>query len=351
VMGRLTDRFGARPVAIWSTLALGLSTAAIGLLTRQIWTYYALFALMSFVSVGTLPVVYGKIISLWFDRSRGFALGIALCTTGLAGMILPIYTQTIISHFGWRWAYVGVGLLPLLIALPTLWLLLPREEGPAPLLDANRQTPVLEGYAIGDALRHYRFWLIALGALVAGVGLGGVVFNFVPLLVDRGLTPMLAAKLFGLYGLTVVIGRVVSGWLLDRFWAPAVACGCLLTPALAALMLAVGGHAIPFLSVATCLFGLAGGAEFDLIAYLTSRYFGRLNFGSLYAGQYVAFVLGSGTAPALFGAVHDATGSYVSVLYLTAGLFAGAGLLILLLGRYPVFARDPPADADGLLLV
>jgi predicted MFS family arabinose efflux permease len=249
-----------------------------------------------------------------------------------------VYSQALIDRFGWRWAYVGVGLLPLLIALPVLAAFLPRGGGPARAVEASGEAIVLDGLEIKAALSHYRYWLLAFTALAGGVGLGGVVFNLIPLLVDRGLRPAAAAKLFGSYGLSLIFGRLASGWLLDRFWAPAVGFAFMLLPVVAALTLAQGVHATALLLMATCLMGFAGGAEFDLVAYLTSRYFGRRNFGTLYAGEYAFFGLGSGTAPALYGAVHDATGSYNSVLLATAALFASGGIALLFLGRYPKFS-------------
>jgi OFA family oxalate/formate antiporter-like MFS transporter len=175
---------------------------------------------------------------------------------------------------------------------------------------------------------------------MVGIALGGVVFNLIPLLVDRGLGAAEAAKLFGLYGLCVIFGRLLSGWLLDKFWAPAVGFVLLLAPTCATLMLGSGVHTIAAIATAICLMGVAGGAEFDLIAYLTGRYFGRRNFAALYAGQYAIFGATSGIAPALYGAFHDATGSYAVVMWISSGLFLSAGAALLLLGRYPDFDRS-----------
>ena len=338
-VGRLTDRIGARPVAIWSTVGLGLTTMALSLVTREIWTFYLLFGLMTVVSLGTLPITYARVINSWFFRQRGFALGLSLCTTGIAGMILPIYVQTLIAHFGWRIAYLGLGLLPLVITLPAILLLLPRTE---PILgpdDGESATGAIEGVAVREALADRRYWIMALSVLIVGLGLGGTVVNLVPLLVDHGLTPMRAASLFGFYGLSVIVGRILSGWLLDRFWAPAIGCGFLLSPAIGALLLANGGQAPMLLAVATFLIGLASGAEFDLMAYLLGRYFGRRHFSVLYSGQYAAFALGAGTAPAIFGAVHDRLHTYTPILHVSAALFVVAALALLALGRYPLLTE------------
>jgi len=338
-VGRLTDRVGARPVAIWSTVGLGVSTMALSLVTHEIWTYYLLFGLMTVVSLGTLPITYARVVNTWFFRQRGLALGISLCTTGIAGMLLPVYVQTLIGHFGWRVAYIGLGLLPLVVTLPCILLLLPRVE---PVLGPDDAQPGrqpaasgIEGVATREALGDRRYWIMALSVLIVGLGVGGTVVNLVPLLIDHGLTPLHAASLFGSYGLSVIVGRILSGWLLDRFWAPAVGCGFLLSPAIGAFLLADGGQATALLAAAIFLVGLASGAEFDLMAYLLSRYFGRRHFSALYAGQYAAFALGAGTAPSIFGAVHDRLHTYTPILHLSAGLFVVAALALLALGRYP----------------
>lgn len=340
LLGRLTDKIGARPVAMASTLALGVTLCCFSLITANIWTYYAVYFAMAFLSVGTMPTIYAKVISLWYDRKRGMALGLALCTTGISGMLLPIYAQALIGSIGWRGAFVGVGLLPLVIALPCILFFLPKGIGPTlgDTPDSVVEPAVIDGASIGEALRTYRYWLMAILALIAGGGLSGIVYNLVPLLVDRGFTPASAAKLFGLYGLFVVGGRLLSGWLLDKFWAPAVGCVFLLMPCAGALLLVGGGASVRLLALAVVMLALASGSEFDLVAYLTGRYFGRRNFSALYSGQYAFFGIGAGCAPSIFGVVHDVYGSYNSALFVTSALFGASALAILTLGRYPRFA-------------
>jgi MFS family permease len=336
-VGRLTDRIGARPIALASTAALGVTTASLSLTTSNIWMFYALFAAMSVLSLGTLPIVYARVINTWFDRQRGVALGIALSTTGISGMLLPIYAQTLIAQVGWRGAYVGLGLLPLLITLPCVYFLLPRDGGSA--APGASVTPVAtDGLTVRQALHGYRFWVMGAVALAAGAGLGGALTNMVPLFLDRGFSPATASGIFGLYGLAVVVGRLGSGWLLDRFWAPAVGCVFLWAPAVGAVLLASGIATVPVLALGTILMGLASGAEFDLVAYLTSRYFGRRHFSALYALQYAGFGVGSGIAPGIFGLVRDRTGAYDPILYGVGALFAIGAMLLLTLGRYPRLA-------------
>jgi MFS family permease len=93
------------------------------------------------------------------------------------------------------------------------------------------------------------------------------------------------------------------------------------------------------ITISALAVGLAAGAELDIIAYMTSRYFGMKHYGKLYGGQFVFFAIGSGAAPAVFGSAYDMTGSYEFILYSTAILFVLGALMMLLMGPYPVF-RD-----------
>jgi MFS family permease len=342
-VGKLADRIGARPIAICSTIALGLGTAAFSLITSHIWTFYLAYGLMSLGSLGTLPPIYAKVLSLWFDRRRGLAMGLALSVTGISGMVLPIYVQTLIGSVGWRGAYVGLGLVPIVIALPCILLLLPRGLGPgegSPLSAPIPEIVAGDGLSVRSGLGSYRYWLMAVIALATGIGLTGILFNLVPMLIDRGFKPAEAATIFGIYGLVVVLGRLLTGWLLDRFWAPAIGCCFLIGPCLGTLLLRSGTGSAGVVALAVVLLALSSGSELDLLAYMTSRYFGRRNFSVLYSGQYAFFVVGAAGAP-LFAAIHDVYGSYGSILTVTSALFAVSAAAILTLGRYPHFAVTP----------
>ncbi|PEQ11357.1 hypothetical protein B2G71_17540 [Novosphingobium sp. PC22D] len=343
LVGRLNDRIGARPVALFSCAAIGLMTIALALTSSHIWVYYLLYATRSALSVGTLPPTFAKVVGAWFDKKRGMALGIALCTTGISGALLPPYVQSLVDAVGWRMAYVGLGLLPLIFALPAIAMLLPRGGPPrhAAMAGRGREAAGREigGLEVREALFSYRFWAMGLLTLAAAVGLGGVLSNLVPMLVDRGFSLGEAAAQMSLYGVVIVFGRLVSGWLLDRFWAPGVGFVFLVSPCVGALLLATVADTGILVAVAVVMIALASGAEFDLVAFLTSRYFGQRNFSTLYAAQYAFFGLGAGLSPALFGAVHDLTDTYTNVLYMAAGLFLFSAVGLLTLGRYPDFAK------------
>jgi MFS family permease len=330
-VGRLIDRVGARKVAVGSTIGLSVSIALMSTISANILSFYACWALMAVVALGTLPMTYAKVITGWFDSARGLALGICLASTGITGALFPFYLNWMIAAFGWRIAYLGLAALPMFIALPILLLWL-RE----PLTAVKTATAKLvEGFSVREALRQYRFWASAIGGLCLGAATGGLMPNLFPLLTENGFPTAAATGGVATLAMSVTAGRLISGYLLDRLWAPLVAVILVIPALIAVLLLTLPGMGISISIAAVAVIGLVAGAEFDLIAYMTGRYFGRKHFSELYGIQYSVFGLGSGIAPAAYGAIRDATGSYHPTLGISAGLFVIAVSLLLSLGRYP----------------
>lgn len=186
-----------------------------------------------------------------------------------------------------------------------------------------------------EAARNYRFWVLAIVVLLATLQTGGTITNLPPLLQDRGYTAGEAATFAGFIGISIVVGRLLTGYLIDRFWAPGVAFPLLVGPAVACLLL-TSAEVTPAMAItAAVLIGLASGAETDLIAYLTARYFGLANYGRIYGVQYAVFGFAGGISPFLFGRVFDVTGSYNLALYAAAIMVVVAAFLLLTMGRYP----------------
>jgi MFS family permease len=337
LMGMLLDRFGARRVGLVSIPLLGLTFAGLSLATPQIWTYYAAWLVMAVLAAGTLPVTWTRAVTTWFDEKRGLALGITMSGTGIAATIAPVVAAALIANYGWQDAYRALGLIIVLIGLPVvaLWF---REASQA---DLRGSTPrVLSGITLREAARLPRFWILALSLLFVSTGIAGVISNLVPLLIDRGFDGPVAARYAGLIGIAVIFGRLVTGYLIDRIWAPLIAAIFLSAPAVACLLLASGSPVEFWIGLAAFLIGFAAGAELDLIAYLTSRYFGLKYYGAIYGAQFAFFAMGAGLGPPMFGFVFDFTASYTPILLVSAVLFFVGGMILLLMGPYPGDDRE-----------
>ncbi|VWX53501.1 MFS transporter [Novosphingobium sp. 9U] len=171
--------------------------------------------------------------------------------------------------------------------------------------------------------------------MLLAFGVSGLVPNMFQLLLERGISEQRATSTLAAMAFSITGGRVLSGYLLDRFWAPLV-CAVLVVPAVLALLLLgiphVGAAAV--VGVVVTL-GLVAGAEFDLVAYMTARYFGQRHFSELYGIQYAAFGVGAGGAPAAYGALHDAWGSYDLLIQLSVVMMLLALGMTITLGSYP----------------
>jgi predicted MFS family arabinose efflux permease len=334
-IGGLADRIGVRKVAIGTLALFGVTFAALAFTPASLLGFYLLWALMGALGGGSTPVTWTRAVNAWFVHNRGLALALTLMGTGVTAAFLPSLATWLIGEFGWRKAFLGISLLPLAVALPVVvWLFRePDEKDVHPqIAPANRV-----GASVAQALRDYRFWVIALSILCVAIGVGGSITNFQPLLMDRGFEPQQAARIAGVIGVSVIVGRLLAGVLIDHYWAPLVTLPMLALPAVACFLLAQSQVPAAAAILSAVLIGLAAGAETDLVAYLTARYFGLANYGRLYGLQYAVFGFASGISPFLFGKVFDVTGSYQPILYFAAVLFVLGAVALLTLGRYPTF--------------
>ena len=316
LLGWLIDRFGVRAVALCAIPGFSLVLFAFSRFDNSLYTLYALFFVATLVGSGTTPILYTRAVTGYFDSARGLALGITLAGPGTAAVVLPPFVLSIVTANDWRH---GFEVLAALAILP--WLLVLFWLEPA----ASRQTARTElpGMTRRQALKTREFWTIALGFGGVAIGCSALVVHLIPLLRDAGLSTAQAARTASLIGVGVILGRIGIGWVIDRLFAGKVA-ALIFTVTAGGCALLVGGG-IAQAPLAAFLIGFALGAEVDLLAYLTSRYFGLRYYGFLYATVYAVFWIGIALGPALAGQLFDAFGNYdVALRGIIAMLLFGA---------------------------
>ena len=404
VAGQLVDRYGARKVLLPSIIALGLGTIAFSQMTADPRIFYLIFFVTAVLGSATLPITWTKAIVNNFDRYRGLALGIALTGTGLYGFIASPTIQAMINAFGWRWAYVGVGMLPLILSLPLAFFLFKDEKEDRQLAEVDnsegkplfswiwvpaliaivlcavvvtvlnrpggavtaialmgafflayvgyvfmtsgqQEVNPMPGLTVREIYADYRFWVILFAFMLLGAVVSGIIANSKFILLDKGYTDNMAASMLtgaGVIGLSTMVGRLVGGYLVDRVWAPLIGFIFLSVPAIGCWIL-MGDYPVALNVVALIMVGLAAGVEFDLMAYFVSRYFGMKSYGRIYGLIYAAFGLGSGTSPIIFNLIRGDSPDYSNVLLLASFGFIIGGALLLTLGKYKDFGPDAHA--------
>ena len=341
LIGRLVDRFGAHKVIVPSTVIFGLVIISFKYFSTSLWQLYAFFIVIGFIGTGAAPVPYGIVVSRWFDRRRGLALGLMMMGLSSGAILMPPIAQRLIVLFGWRTAYAIVGFVVLTISVPVVGIFLkdsPEKMGLQPDGEPDLNTGSTErkneqGVNWSVARREPTFWFLASAFFLLGASVHACVIHLVPMLTDRGISVERAAFASSLLGVALLIGRVFTGYFLDRFFGPYVA--MLLFSGVAvgiSLFLTGAGGSLPLLAV--FLVGLGMGAEADIIAYLTSRYFGLRSFGEIYGYLFATFTLAGALGPVLMGVGFDHLGSYRAPLlfFLAATLVATA--LLSRLGPY-----------------
>jgi MFS family permease len=345
IFGRLMDRYGMQRIALPVTFIYGIALSCFALLTPSSgWALYILFGCASGFGACVGPIVYSKAITAWFDKERGTALGIATCGVGLGTLILPVMAQFFITEFGWRHAYVAVGITTWLLSFSMIALFVREPPGYIERMRAAHAAATMGGpqpfgISTRDAITGtHQFWILFIIFLLEGTACNGILSgNFVPLLMDRGYAPGAAAALLGISGIAALVGRVAVGFCLDILNGPVFSAITMLLPVVGIGLLLGHGSAPAPLFAAICI-GLAIGAEVDMLGFFVSRYFGRRSFGVLYGLIFAAFTCGVGVGPAILGAGYDRfEKSYDPVLwaYLVATFIAATMFLSLGKYRYP----------------
>jgi len=341
LLGLMMDRWSIRKVALPGIVAFAACLCLMGLTPASLTVFTIFFALTSIAGAIQTPLGYTKAISAWFDRRRGLALGIALAGVGFGAMIVPQLANFFIGRFGWRGAFVILGMMVLAIAFPAvaLWVREPQPgEGEHP--DAPRPDPV-PGLTAREAAVTAPFWILAPTFFFVAMALLGFSGHVVPLLTDRGLSPAVATATFGLFGLATLSGRLLSGYLIDRIFASRVATVFWLAPIGGLMLLSSGTGVLP--AVGVVLLGLGLGTEVDLIAFMISRYLGLRAFGTLYGLFFMMFGLGGAVGRFLGGYLFDRFGSYNPAMLGAAGALVIAVILVNRLGAYVFpFTRPVP---------
>jgi MFS family permease len=346
IFGRFIDRLGARRVAIAGAIFYCFSVMALSFTTAWIVSWWLLWAIMGFALSVLSPAVWSTGVASWFDRSRAIALAFAFCGTGIGASLVPILTNWLINGYGWRGAFVGLGVVGLVVIVPLIVLFFfdgryaKTKQG-----DAIVEAPVvpLTGYTVREGIRSPAFFRLAVAAFGGTAAIVGVLVHLVPILGTYGVDRTTAAWLAGLVGIPSIIGRLSVGFLLDRYSGPTVGAISISLPIASVALLALFPGNVPAAVIAIFILGLSIGGEYDAVIYLSTRYLGLKNFGALFSYIAALITLGLGLGPALGGLVYDMSGSYQLYFAILIPVWAICGFMLATLGKNPHATGDEHA--------
>lgn len=332
-LGYLTDRWGARAIMLPGIFAFGIANFLLSLLNGSLTELYFFWFLIGLSAAFVGPVAYSKVISAWFFRRRGLALGVSLGVGGgVGGALMPLIVGPIILAHGWRAAYWTMSGAIIVISLPIAYFLLFEPAGWRQRERAALPTDSV-GMSAAEARKTRNFWLLTVAQFLGAICVLGVLAHSVNLVTVRGFSPQIGIGVLSSAGLASIFGRIVSGYFLDRINSPRVSLIFFAAPLVATLLLHYGGGT-PAIIAGGIVLGLGLGAETEIVSYFISRYFGLRALAEIYSYTYGIFVIGAGMGPFIFGASYDANHSYGPILTIAEIGMAVSVVLIALLGRY-----------------
>ena len=341
-VGMAIDRVGPRRIGL---IGIVVYCSAFGLLSQassSLWLWWGLWSLLAIGYLFLKPTAWVAAIASLFVVSRGLALAVALCASGVSALVTPLITYSLVEHYGWRTTYMVMGWGAAMLVLPLVFFCFSSAD------DRNRMNQRqnltvradLTGLTLREGLRSIRFYQLAAAVLITAASGVAVSINLVPILTLKGMSRGDAAGIAGVIGIAMVIGRLTCGYLLDRFNARVVTALAILLPIFPCTLLLADPISVSGAIVAVFVMGLAAGAELDATSYLSVRYFGHRSFGTLF-GTIMGFLsFGVGVGPVLAGHVYDLTHSYDLVVWSFLGFSLLASILFLTLGEYPCFEPD-----------
>ncbi|HEX7858460.1 MAG TPA: MFS transporter [Sphingobium sp.] len=339
-LGALIDRLGTRRIALPGIVLTALAIVGFSFANGSFAQWIGLWLFWGLVVLLIQSTVWSTAVASVFDAGRGLALGLTLSGTALANVIVPPLTDWLISSFGWRAAYVylGLGWGGVALILSAFFLFDARDQyrlkgagGP----QARQGSAELPGLTIAQAWRSTELWRVAISSFLILLITIAVLIHQFPILLEAGVPRTKAAWLVSLAGAAGIAGKLVTGALIDRVHARWVGGITLASTAIAYPLLLEPIRSPVLIVIAMMISGYAAGTKIQLCGYLTARYAGLRNYGAIFGFMTSMIALASGIGPLLAGVSYDRYGSYAPLLIAGAVVSVISGILVLSLGQYP----------------
>jgi MFS family permease len=337
--GHLIDRWGSRRTGVIVIACTFLAIMGMAMAGKHLWHWWAAWSVFGIAGAFTSTVWMAPVSTL-FDKARGMAIAVTIAGASLSSIAAPPMTQWFIENHGWRTAFVALAIVWCGLTLPLVLSFVPGPLAqPASEPGESDTAPLAGGMSPREGLRSRAFWLIFAASMISGLTGLAVILNLVPVLTYSGIARADAIWIASAMGIASLVGRLVSGWLMDTFDIRMLAVvGSLLSIALPLSLIFAPG--VVWITLASLIFhALVGGLRMSSVIYMTSTYLGARSFGLFYGAITTTTTVAQGLGPLIANYIYDQTQSYLPTIWAMVPGFLLTAICFAALGPKPDFAR------------
>jgi sugar phosphate permease len=351
--GWMVDRFGPRKLMLAGIAMGGIALIGLGFVSSLLGFYFFyLFNALGYVCGGPLPSQV--LLSRWFDRGRGKAMGFAYLGIGIGGAVVPLVAVFLVSHFGWQAALRVLGAAIIVISMPLAWFVRDEPEaGSAPKPDpgAELQRADASGGAFTPILRGRAFYLLLLASMCSIGAVGGMIQNLkLYLSLDLKYSQDQIAPVLSLVLACSLAGRLVVGWLADR-WQKKHVMLLVYSIVATAVVLLFFARSRMTLYLFALVFGIGLGGDYMIIPLLAAELFGLSVLGRVMGVVLTADGVAEALAPMTVAAIRDRTGNYGNGFLMLLVLAAAGATAVALIPRRISAATSGPDQTIEAVVV
>lgn len=329
LVGGLTERLGAR--AVFAGAITGVAAALVGLSQVQaLWQFYLLGFVLGVAVTGLGDIPAGTVVSQWFGRQRGLALGLAYVGSNIGGALVPLVATTVAAGSSWRTALQVLAVGGWLVIFPfALFGIRERRDAARPDVDVDDDRAA--GTSLADALRTPAFWLLGAVLFLFYFYYLGVNNHLVAFLSDAGFSDAAAARRFGAAVAVGIAGKIGMGLVGDRIPARRAAIATFILMTAGSMALLAVGRMPSLLPVFLVVHGFTVAAENVMLPLVVIECFGARHLARIYGALMLALLPGGLAGPTFAGWVFDRLGTYwpAFAVFAAGNVLAVLGLLAL----------------------
>ena len=348
LLGRAMDRFGARPIIVLSLTVFGASFCLRPLMT-ELWHWYALSFLQFATFSGLTVLPAGRLVAAWFPHIRGRMTGVAATGNNVGGLVMPVFIAALLAAMPWNDASMVIGIMSFAIA--GLAILVVREAPPAAGIESHRagaaaggairSAAALPDQDLRETVRTRTFY-----AVLAMITLGTFTYSTIlphalAHMVNKGMTNAAALSALGTLATAGVCGKLLFGWLSERFTARRMMISNLVGQAAFTALLAGAAHT-GVVAIAAPLYGLFMGGFGALYILVVQESFGMRHYGSVMGLMNLGTVVSFGLGPLIAGVSYDVSGGYGAAFLIVCGLFVAGAVSLAFARPRMEQAREAP---------